>query len=142
MATKKAAAKPPDPKNKSVSDLEPTDEVAERTAHDAPHDDRYHHTFTVPPTSIIAEDDWAEAAGAENLHNANKSAMYEFALHQGLHPTDEATFDGTDTRPDGSVDLNYSVPVRPAYLVELPVVETVTPTVALADMGGDTQTEE
>jgi len=143
VATKKAAAKPPpEPKNKPVSDLEPTEEIAERTAPDAPEDDRFHHTFTLPPTTIIAEDDWAKADGAENMHNANKTALYELALHRGLHPTDEATFDGTDTRSDGSVDLHYSVACRPAHLVDHPVIETVTPTVALMDMGGDTQTED
>lgn len=138
MATKKAAAK----RTGHVSDEPSEVEVAERTGPDAPIDERFHHTFTVPPTRMIAEDDWADSDGAEALHNANKTALYELALHRGLHPSAEATFDGTDTRADGSVDLHYSVPCRPAHEVALPVVETVTPTVALMDMGGDTQPDE
>lgn len=151
MATKKAAAKTKDdepeapasktPTPEHVSDQDPAIEIADRTAPDAPTDGRFHKTYTLPPTTIIAEDNWADADGAESLHNANKTAMLEEALHVGLHPQEEPTFDGESRRSDGSVDLAYSVAVKPAHDVEHPSVETVTPSVELLKLGGDTRAE-
>lgn len=153
MATKKAAAKTTTkddddeslasktPTPERVSDQDPAIEIADRTAPAAPTDSRFHKTYTLPPTGIIAEDNWADSDGAESLHNANKTALLEEALHRGLHPQEEPSFDGESTRTDGSVDLEYSVAVRPAHDVEHPVVETVTPSVELLHLDGDTQAE-
>jgi hypothetical protein len=149
MVTKKAAAKTTKstdsdakasetPTSEHVSDQDPAVEIADRNTGDVPHDNRFHKTYTVPPTTIIAEDNWADSDGAEAMHNANKTALLEEALHRGLHPQDEPTFDGESTRSDGSVDLDYSVAVKPAHAVEHPVIETVTPSVELLHLGGDT----
>lgn len=127
MVAKKAAAKKTE-----------TDEIAERTGPDTAHDDRFHHTFTIPPTTSIGDEDDPASVDA---HNANKAAILEFALHRGLHPQGEASFDGQSTRGDGSIDLEYSVPVRPAHLVEQPA-DTVTPTKAIKAMGGTTKTSD
>lgn len=156
MAAKKTAAakadtpeanEPEDQASKTrnrehVSNQDPAVEIADRTAPGAPTDSRFHRTFTVPPTSRIAEDSWAESDGAESMHNANKAAMLAEALHRGLHPMEEPTFDGESTRADGSVDLDYSVSVKPAHDVEFPVIETVTSSVELLHLGGDTTAED
>lgn len=133
-AAKKAAARKP----AHVSDLDEADEIAERTGPDAPHDERFHHTFTIAPNTRIGDD---SDPASVNAHNANKVHVLELALHRGLHPQGEASYDGQDERGDGSTDLHYSVPVRPAHLVETPA-ETLTPAKAIDAMGGDTTTGE
>lgn len=105
---------------------------------DVDRDGRFHHTFVLPPTGVIAEDNWADSDGAEEIHNASKVALLELALHRGLHPQEEARFDGEATRKDGSRELSYSVLVRPAHDVAHPSAETVAPSSALVAMGGDT----
>lgn len=150
MVAKKAAAKKADKANyepPTITTIEPDDGVqdeaqaiAERVAPDAPHDGRFHKRFVLPPTSRIAEDNWADADGAEQLHNANKVDVLELALHRGLHPQGDVAFDGEDTLADGSVALDYSVEVREADKVV--AAETHTPSSELNDLGGTTVTED
>lgn len=108
MAARKAAAKTaakttktqpkptpaPDP---VVPEPEPT--VAAPAA-------RFGHTFVAAPTPPGV--DWADAAlGA--THDANKAALLNTALHQGVTVTGPVTFDGAEVTGDGSVLLTYSV---------------------------------
>lgn len=109
--------------------------VAARTGPDAPEDGRFHHTFVLPPTSRIAEDSWADAAGADELHAANYVAVLQKALLQGLHAQGPVAFDDETVRRDGSVELAYSVEVIPT---PPDASNTYSPARALDDMGGTT----
>ena len=42
-------------------------------------------------------------------HDANKAALLNTALHQGVTVTGPVTFDGAEVTGDGSVLLTYSV---------------------------------
>ena len=66
---------------------------------------------------------------ALQMHEANKLAVLQDALNRGLHPQEEARFDGAqDTR---GTELVYSVTVIPATSDER-AAATVTPSAALS----------
>jgi hypothetical protein len=109
--------------------------IAARAAdNDATTDDRFRRTF------VVKDRDWqnVQASKYDDAHEANKVALLQDALNVGLHPLDEATFDGAEEAGYKSVGLSYSVPVRVASLSDKPTADVVTPSNALKDMPGGT----
>lgn len=80
--------------------------------------------------------DWSDSVH-DDMHAANKLHMLDAALHAGLHPKGEATFDGEDKdkAQTGSALLVYSVEVVPAGLDE-DASATTTARPLLLDMDG------
>jgi hypothetical protein len=148
---KKAAAKPApapadEPRVESAADERvalrtagiPTTEqeiIAARTsAIDEKTSDRYRKDYVIQARA------WDEAKGTpgeEDLHHANRVDTLQQALLVGLHPQEEATFDGAEELPGKSVQLSYSVAVKPAGLDEK-AHDAVTPRKALLDLPGNT----
>lgn len=113
-------------------------EVQARQPEDVPADNRYHMFFTVTATS----DDW-EAPEHDSMHNANRLAILESALHHGLHPQGEASYDGAEEIPGNrgrhTTKLLYSVEVVPADQADAPATTTVSK--VLKDHGGKSTAE-
>lgn len=133
------AAKPKkDPRNVPVTALDTTDEVAARQPEDVPRDGRFHKVVTV---SAHAED-W-EAPEHDSMHAANRLATIQEALGLGLHPQEEARYDGSELVPGNrgrhTTRLAYSVAVVPAD--QAVPSETIVPAKVLAASGGTTQAE-
>lgn len=110
--------------------------VAARAAdNEAKSDDRFRRTF------VVMDRDWKniQASKYDDAHEANKVALLQDALNVGLHPTEEASFDGFDEDCGyRSVGLKYSVAVRVAALSDKPTADVVTPSNALKDKPGGT----
>lgn len=94
-----------------------------------------------------AASDWSDEDGTmATMHNANKVAVLQFAMNNGLHPTAEAELDqviGADDEDAVTVDLVYVVDVVPAseQTPEENAARTLTPSGAISDMGGTTLAE-
>ena len=111
-----------------------------------PADGRFHRVFHVSvartSTGTGATSDWT-ASEYDSMHEANKIAVLQEAMNNGLHPRGEATFDGAGELAadgSGSVDLEYSVECVPAS-VETPeetAALTLTPSKAIEEQGGTT----
>lgn len=124
--------------NKHVSTLPEAEETQARNPESVAADGRYHHKFVVQGLS----EDWEDPVQDE-MHRANRLATLQSALNLGLHPQEEARYDGAepDERTDRpaakrSTTLRYSVAVIPAHAAHAP--DTETPSKALARMGGST----
>ena len=118
-----------------VPTTEPEMIAARAADNDSDSDDRFRRTY------VVKDRDWknVEASKYDDAHEANKVALLQDALNVGLHPLDEATFDGIDTDCGyKSVGLKYSVPVRVAALSDQPTEDVVTPSNALKDKPGGT----
>lgn len=117
-----------------------------------PADGRFRWVFHVGKPKVArnapgeASSDWADEDGdMASMHNANKVATLQFALGNGLHPTNEAELDqviGADDEDAETVDLVYAVDVVPAS-AQAPeeAANTYTPSAALGDLGGTTLAE-
>jgi hypothetical protein len=127
-----------EPKTPRVSDMETPLEVQARQPEDVPADNRYHQHFVVSASS----DDWEDPAH-DSMHNANRLAILESALHHGLHPQGEARYDGHQEIPGNrgrhTTHLFYSVDVVPADQADAPHTTTVSK--VLKEHGGKSQAE-
>jgi hypothetical protein len=127
-----------EPKNVPVTAMPTAQEVQARQPEDVPADDRYHKHFVVS----AASEDW-EAPVHDSMHNANRLAILEEAMHHGLHPQGEARYDGHELVPGNrgrhTTKLFYSVDVVPADQADAPA--TVTVSKVLAAHGGKSQAE-
>lgn len=121
-----------------VNDLATNLEVQARQPEDVPADNRYHQHFVV---SAVSED-W-ESPEHDSMHNANRLAVLESALHHGLHPQGEARYDGAEEIPGNrgrhTSRLFYSVEVVPADQADAPHTTTVSS--VLKAHGGTSQAE-
>ncbi len=127
-----------EPKTPRVAEMETALETQARQPENVPADGRYHKFFTVS----AASDDW-EAPEHDSMHNANRLAILEEAMHHGLHPQGEARYDGHEEIPGNrgrhTTKLFYSVEVVPADQADAP--HTVTVSKVLHDHGGTSQAE-
>lgn len=132
------AKKKSEPKTPRVSEMQTAQEIQARQAEDVVADGRYHYIVTVSASSA----DWEDPVH-DSMHNANRLAVLESALHHGLHPQGEARFDGHSTEGGNRgryvTRLEYSVEVLPADQAHAP--STVTVSKVLADHGGTSQAE-
>lgn len=126
------------PKTPRVTELETAQETQARQPENVPADGRYHRFFTVS----AASDDWEDPAH-DSMHNANRLAILEEAMHHGLHPQGEARFDGSEEIPGNrgrhTTNLLYSVEVLPADQAHAPTTTTVSS--VLRTHGGKSQAE-
>lgn len=132
-------AKPtPSPKTPRVSEMPTAQEVQERQPENVPADNRYHKHFVI---SAVSED-WEDPVH-DSMHNANRLAILEEALHHGLHPQGEARYDGHEetegNRGRHTTKLFYSVEVVPADQAD--AAETVTVSKVLKAHGGKSTAE-
>ncbi|MCX4232813.1 hypothetical protein [Streptomyces ortus] len=105
-----------------------TTEINARTT-DGPQDGRFHREYVVPAKS------WNGDVGS---HEANKVSVLQQALHRGLHPRGDVSFDGQHDHPDGqSLVLPYSVDVLLASEDDQQA-QTNTPSKAIERLGGST----
>lgn len=127
-----------DPPTPRVANMPTAQEVQARQPEDTPADNRYHKHFMVS----AASEDWEDPVH-DSMHNANRLAILEEAMHHGLHPQDEARFDGHELVPGNrgrdTTRLFYSVEVLPADQADAP--HTVTVSKVLKDHGGKSQAE-
>lgn len=105
----------------------PEVEIATRTADRTQAEDtRFRKRYVVLAEAYQPETD--------TIHARNKVATLNEAINRGLHPQEEATFDGVEPHPDGvSVYLDYSVEVVPA-IVDGDAPSAVTPLKVLHDV--------
>jgi hypothetical protein len=126
------------PRTPRVTELPTAQEVQERQPENVPADNRYHKHFVVSASSS----DW-EAPEHDSMHNANRLAILEEAMHHGLHPQGEARYDGAEEIPGNrgrdTAKLFYSVEVVPADQASAP--HTVTVSKVLKEHGGKSQAE-
>lgn len=131
------------PPKKKAAEKESTgkhtpEEIQARQPEHVPADGRYHQHFVVS----AASDDW-EHPVHDSMHNSNRLAVLEAALHHGLHPQEEARYDGHELVPGNrgrhTTKLFYSVAVVPAGQADAP--ETLTVSKVLKAHGGTTQAE-
>ncbi len=123
MAAQKKTKKTEDPR---------VEEINARTV-DGPKDGRFHRDFVVPARGWNDSDD---------AHEANKVAVLQQALHRGLHPRGDVSYDGRSDHPDGkSLVLSYSVDVILASEDDRPA-DTNTPSKAIDDLGGSTSSKK
>jgi hypothetical protein len=107
-------------------------EINARTT-DGPQDGRFHRDFVVPARGWNDDD---------SAHEANKVSVLQQALHRGLHPRGDVSYDGQSEHPDGrSLVLSYSVDVLLASDDDRPA-DTNTPSAAIKELGGSTQVEK
>jgi hypothetical protein len=127
-----------EPATPRVTEMPTAQEVQARQPEDVPADNRYHKHFVVS----AASEDW-EAPEYDSMHNANRLAILEEAMHHGLHPQGEAQYDGAELIPGNrgrdTTKLHYSVEVVPADQAHAP--STVTVSKLLKDHGGTSQAE-
>lgn len=114
------------------------EEIQARQEPGAPDDGRFHHRVVVSATS----EDWRDRQH-DSMHNANRLAVLDMAMHRGLHPQEEARFDGYEVVPgnrgrDCTV-LSYSVAVVPAAQAD--PASTVTVSKTLEAHGGTSQAD-
>lgn len=132
------AKKKSEPKTPRVSEMPTAQEVQERQPEHVPADNRYHKHIVVSASSA----DWEDPVH-DSMHNANRLQILEEAMHHGLHPQGEATFDGAETtagnRGRDTTKLHYSVEVVPADQAHAP--DTVTVSKVLKEHGGKSQAE-
>lgn len=130
--------KKPSPKVHRVTDLDTAKEIQARQPEDVVADGRYHVVVTVS----AASDDWEDPAH-DSMHNANRLAVLESALHHGLHPQGEARYDGHTFIPGNrgrhTTRLEYSVEVLPADQAD--AASTVTVSSVLRAHGGTSVAE-
>jgi hypothetical protein len=94
-----------------------------------------------PPEAVHSKDGW-DAAEYDSFHEANKLATIESALHSGLHPKADATYDGErDTPQIGQSLLVYSVEVVPAGTDETHELTVVPSSLLDAKDGANTMGE-
>jgi len=113
-----------------------------------PADGRYRKVFTVQVPRVssgtVDDLDWSDSQH-DAMHEANKVAVLQEALNRGLHPQEEAQFDGPlgDSSDDasGTDTLVYSVKAIPAASEGDVAAKAYTPSAALADQGGSTLPE-
>jgi len=133
MSTKKQAG----PKTPRVTEMATNEEIAARQADSDAQDGRYHHVFTVS----AASEDW-EAPEHDSMHAANRLAVLDAALHHGLHPQEEARYDGAElihgNRGRDTTRLSYSVKVLPADQAHAPSTVTVSKELAAGDGTSET----
>jgi hypothetical protein len=119
------------------SDLTTEQVIVRRTDGEWPPDGRFYRVFRIEPVvssqpgQTVAQD-WT-LPEHEAMHEANKLAVLQDALNRGLHPQEEARFDGA--QDTGGTELVYSVSVIPATSDER-AAATVTPSAALSAHGG------
>lgn len=127
-----------EPATPRVTEMETALEVQARQPENVPADGRYHKFFTVTATS----EDW-EAPEHDSMHNANRLAILEDALHHGVHPQGEARYDGAEEIPGNrgrhTTKLYYSVEVVPADQAHAPSTFTVSK--VLKNHGGKSTAE-
>lgn len=114
---------------------EPEVEVEKRSADNTGANDmRWRKTF------VVFGEAWS--GDEEAFHERNKLATLQAAIHQGVRPKGEATFDGVEDHADGvSKCVNYSVEVEPASTDENSPETTVTPLQVLDEkLDGSTET--
>lgn len=128
-----------EPKNKSVTELPANLEIQARQPELVGADGRFHKVVTV---SAHAED-W-EAPEHDSMHAANRLAVLQEALSLGLHPQEEARYDGSELVPGNrgrhTTRLTYSVAVLPADQAHAP--DTVVPAKVLAAGDGTSDTTD
>lgn len=127
-----------EPATPRVADMEAAEQTMARQPENVAADGRYHLHITVSASS----DDW-ENPVHDSMHNANRLAILESALHHGLHPQGEARFDGSELVPGNrgrhTTKLFYSVEVLPAGMADAP--HTVTVSSVLKAHGGTSKAE-
>jgi hypothetical protein len=88
---------------------EPGVEVAERSADVTKPDTTTHRKDFVLQREAFEGNDQTE------IHTANIAATRQYLISQGMRPTGDGKFAGSDNLPDGlNVVLHYDVPVTPA----------------------------
>jgi len=105
---------------KPEHELTPDEQVAVRTEPSAATalDGKYRKEFVVG--NKHGEIDWSDPAN-DSWHAANATQTMQQALLHGLHPKDQAVFEGVHERThDGNDVLVYAVDVVPAALDETP----------------------
>lgn len=124
---------------------DPRAEIALRTGDtDEKQASRFTRVFAIPAYAHGTLDDDA-------LHRRNSLVVLEQAIQQGLHPTDDVSFDGAQEQPTDEVGydhryplvrLTYSVDVTPAALHE-DASETRTPgRVLREELDGSTESDK
>lgn len=119
--TKKSTAKPKvkatsgDEQHPSLADQpEPNVEVAHRSQ-----DVEKDSTPTHRKTYVLLKEQYDSNGGdgADDIHLANIEAARQAMIHQGLRPTSDGKFAGSEDHPDGkSINLHYDIPAVPAVV--------------------------
>lgn len=116
--------KPKTVRTPRVANMPEAEAIQARQAADSPADNRFHKVITL---SASAED-W-EAPEYDVMHAGNRLDVIQSALAAGLHPTEEARYDGAELVPGNrgrhTTRLSYSVAVRTADMANADT--TVTP---------------
>lgn len=95
---------------------EPGVEVSERQA-DSDETAKFVRTLVVGVTASEFE----TLQNDEEFHDRQHNAVRQEAINQGLRPTGDVSYEGSETVNAKNVKMTYSVPVEPARTAVLPV---------------------